>query len=73
MAKGYVYKCVSVPRLIRTGSVGKDDPGTAIVAYEKIINTAAEGGWELLQADSISSAQQPGCLAGLSGSKVERS
>lgn len=67
----YVYKCISVPRFVKTGVKGKDAHETAILAYEKAINKASEDGWELFQTDYITSRQEPGCVAGLFGSRSE--
>jgi len=36
----------------------------AVENYESIINQAAEGGWELVNIDTVSSTQKPGCLFG---------
>lgn len=57
----YVYKCVNVPIGIYSGKVGKNSHTSVIKDYENIINTAASDGWELVQVDSITSVQQPGC------------
>ena len=65
----YTYKCVPVPEVIETGKKGKELHDYAIKTYEKIINDAAAGGWELVNIDDITSVQQPGCLGGLFGSK----
>jgi hypothetical protein len=62
---GYDYKCVPVPRALFTGQSGKDSHSAAVEAYETIIKNAAQGGWELDRQDTITSYQQPGCLAGL--------
>lgn len=67
----FTYKCVSVPSVIETGKKGKDLHAYAVSTYEKIINDAALGGWELVNIDTVTSVQQPGCLAGLFGSKPE--
>lgn len=67
----YTYKCVPVPSIIETGKKGKDLHGQAVSTYESIINQAAKGGWELVNIDTVSSAQKPGCLSGLFGSKEE--
>lgn len=64
----YVYKCVNVPSALETGKIGKGDHFAVVKAYENIINDAARDGWELVQADAITSVQQPGCG---SGKKVE--
>ena len=69
--KHYDYKCVPVPSVIDTGKKGKDLHGQAVSTYENIINKAAEGGWELSNIDTVTSAQQPGCLSGLFGGKAE--
>jgi hypothetical protein len=71
MAGLFAYKCVPVPRTIDTGKAGKDSHSAAIQAYENIINSAAEGGWELYSTDTIISYQKPGCFAGLIGKKEE--
>jgi hypothetical protein len=65
------YKCVPVPRTLFTGKVGKDPHIVAVSAYEEIIKNAAKGGWELDRVDSVSSYQQPGCFAALTGKKEE--
>jgi len=65
------YKCVPVPDVLNTGKKGKDLHSLAVSTYEKIINDAASGGWELVNIDTVTSVQQPGCLAGLFGSKAE--
>ncbi|MBX9597087.1 MAG: DUF4177 domain-containing protein [Burkholderiales bacterium] len=57
----YVYKCVNVPVEIHTGKSGKNSHAVVIKEYENIINAAAVDGWELVQVDSITSVQQPGC------------
>ncbi len=67
----FTYKCVPVPDVVVTGKKGKDLHSQAVNTYEKIINEAADGGWELVNIDTITSVQQPGCLAGLFGSKGE--
>ena len=67
----YSYKCVPVPSVIETGKTGKDLHSKAVETYESIINDAAQGGWELVNIDTVSSAQKPGCLGGLSGGKEE--
>lgn len=67
----FSYKCVPVPTILDTGKAGKDPHGAAVIAYQDIINNAAKDDWELVQADSISSQQNPGCLAGLFGQKSE--
>lgn len=69
--KNYEYKCVPVPSMINTGQKGKGLHADAIATYEKILNKAAEGGWELSNIDVISSTQQPGCMSGLFGGKAE--
>ena len=46
----YTYKCVPVPTIVNTGQVGKDSHSAAVMTYEKIINNAANDGWELVQA-----------------------
>ena len=43
----------------------------SISSYEKIINDAAKGGWELVMIDTITSIQKPGFLARLFGAKTE--
>jgi hypothetical protein len=67
----FSYKCVPVPDVVITGKKGKDLHAQAVSTYEKIINDAASGGWELVNIDTITSYQQPGCFAGLFGSKPE--
>lgn len=67
----YTYKCVPVPSVIDTGQKGKALHEQAVITYESIINQAAEGGWELVNIDTVSSAQKPGCLSALLGSKGE--
>jgi hypothetical protein len=67
----FVYKCVSVPSVIDTGKKGKDLHVYAVSTYEKIINDAANGGWELVNIDTVTSVQSPGCISGLLGSKGE--
>jgi len=67
----YTYKCVPVPTIVNTGQVGKDSHSAAVMTYEKIINNAANDGWELVQVDTITSVQNPGCLGGLFGKKSE--
>ena len=67
----FKYKCVPVPTVLDTGKAGKDPHGAAVTAYEQIINQGAADGWELVQVDSISSVQNPGCLPGLLGKKSE--
>ncbi len=67
----FTYKCVSVPDVINTGKTGKDLHSQAVSTYEKIINEAASGGWEFVNIDTVSSMQQPGCLAGLMGQKAQ--
>jgi hypothetical protein len=67
----FTYKCVPVPDVIHTGKKGKDLHSYAVSSYEKIINDASSGGWELVNIDTVTSVQQPGCLAGLFGSKAE--
>jgi len=67
----YVYKCVPVPSIIDTGKKGKALHEQAVTTYESIINQAAEGGWELVNIDTVSSAQKTGCLPGLFGGKDE--
>lgn len=67
----FVYKCVSVPSVIGTGQVGKGQHSEAVAEYEDIINEEARGGWELVQIDSVTSVQRPGCLLGLIGHKGE--
>jgi hypothetical protein len=62
---GYDYKCVPVPRTLFAGQTGKDSHGSAVEAYEAIIKSAAQGGWELDRLDTVTSYQTPGCLAGL--------
>lgn len=63
----YVYKCVPVPEIIHTGTTGKDMHYQAVSTYESLINQAASGGWELVQIDTVTSVQQPGCLAMFTG------
>ena len=67
----FTYKCAVVPDVIHTGKKGKDLHSTAVNTYEKIINDAAAGGWELVVVDTVESVQQPGCIASLFGSKAE--
>jgi hypothetical protein len=67
----FTYKCVPVPDVLHTGKKGKDLHAQAVSTYEGIINNAADGGWELVNIDTVTSVQQPGCLAGLFGSKAE--
>jgi len=67
----YVYKCVEVPTALITGKIGASH-ASAISAYQDIINKEAQGGWELLQADAITSVQKPGCFSALSGKKEEQ-
>ncbi|GHS85240.1 hypothetical protein FACS1894201_04710 [Bacteroidia bacterium] len=67
----FIYKCVPVPDVVHTGRKGKDLHSHAVSTYEKIINDAASDGWELVNIDTVTSVQQPGCLAGLFGSKAE--
>jgi len=67
----FAYKAVPVPSVIDTGKTGKDLHTFAVNTYEKIINNAAQGGWELVNIDTVTSVQQPGCIAGLLGSKAE--
>lgn len=65
----FTYKCVPVPETFNTGKKSTE----AVSAYERIINGAAEGGWELVSIDTVTSVQQPGCLSGLFGSKPQES
>jgi hypothetical protein len=67
----YTYKCVPVPSIIDTGKKGKALHEQAVTTYESIINGAAEGGWELVNIDTVSSSQKTGCLSGLLGGKDE--
>ena len=69
--KNYTYKCVPVPSVIDTGKKGKALHSEAVLTYESIINQSAAGGWELINIDTVSSAQQPGCFSGLFGGKAE--
>lgn len=69
--KNYKYKCVPAPSIINTGKTGKALHSQAVSSYESIINQAASGGWELSNIDTVTSSQQPGCLAGLFGRKAE--
>lgn len=67
----FTYKCVPVPDVINTGKTGKDLHSYAVTSYEKIINDSSSGGWELVNIDTVTSVQQPGCLAGLLGAKAQ--
>lgn len=67
----FTYKCVPVPDVVHTGKKGKDLHAYAVSTYETIINNAASDGWEFVNIDTVTSVQQPGCLAGLFGSKAE--
>ncbi len=69
--KQYEYKCVPVPEVIGTGKKGKNAHSQAVVEYQSLINSSAQGGWELDMIDSVTSYQSPGCLAGIFGSKEE--
>lgn len=69
--KQYIYKCVPVPSIIDTGNKGKSLHSKAVSTYESLINDAANGGWELSNIDTVTSYQQPGCLAGFFGGKEE--
>jgi hypothetical protein len=66
----YVYRCVHVPEVLNTGYTG-DSHSSAITAYERMINEVTRDGWELVQVDTITSVQTPGCLDGLFGGKNE--
>lgn len=59
--KQFTYKCVRVPNSIELK--GKFAESVAATEYEKIINDAAEGGWELSHIDSIVSVKPAGCLS----------
>jgi hypothetical protein len=67
----FTYKCIPVPRSIFTGKTGTDSHGAAVTAYEKIIQDAAKGGWELDMSDTVTSYQKPGCFAALFGKRAE--
>jgi len=67
----YDYKCVPVPTTIFTGKAGKDPHISAVEQYQALIQSSAEGGWELYLTDSISSYQKPGCLGALFGNRGE--
>ena len=47
----------------------KNFHGQAVKAYEEIINHACQDGWKLLQIDTVSSSQKPGCLGSIFGAK----
>ncbi|HUM50353.1 MAG TPA: DUF4177 domain-containing protein [Chitinophagales bacterium] len=65
--KNYEYKCIPVPTIIDTGKTGKNMHENAVLAYEKIINNVAKDGWELVNIDTVSSLQNPGCLSQIIG------
>lgn len=65
----YIYKCLSVPTTIDIGAKGSHD--LAIKAYEQTINQGAEGGWEYVGIDTITSFKPVGCWASLTGQKAE--
>ena len=67
----FTYKCIPVPTVVNTGSTGEGSHAQAVSTYQGIINNAADGGWELVNIDTITSLQQPGCFAGLFGRKAE--
>lgn len=67
--KNYTYKCVPVPTIIATGKQGNGQHGQAVDAYQLLINEAAKDGWKLVNIDTISSSQKPGCFDGLFGAK----
>ena len=67
----FTYKCVTVPDVFNTGTKGKDSHSSAVSTYENKINEAATDGWELVTVDTVTSVQNPGCIAGLFGSKGE--
>ena len=65
----YQYRCFPVPTTIQIGN--KDPHGDAVRAYEEIINKGAQGGWEYVGIDTVSSFKQPGCMGILTGKKDE--
>jgi hypothetical protein len=67
----FTYKCIPVPTVVNTGATGEDSHAQAVSTYQGIINNAADGGWELVNIDTITSQQQPGCFGGLFGRKAE--
>ncbi len=66
----FTYKCIPVPTVVNTGATGEDSHAQAVSTYQGIINNAADGGWELVNIDTITS-QQPGCFGSLFGRKAE--
>ncbi len=48
----FTYKCIPVPTVINTGSTGHEQ---AVSTYQGIINNAADGGWELVNIDTVTS------------------
>jgi hypothetical protein len=67
--ENYIYKCVPVPTTIDIGAKGQHD--AAVKAYEQVINNGAEGGWEFVDIDSITSYKPVGCWGSLTGQKAE--
>ena len=53
----FSYKCIHVPSVIETGKKGKDLHTYAVNTYEKIINEASSGGWELVNIDTVQSCR----------------
>lgn len=68
--KSYEYQMVQIPPNIIVAKKGY--AGNEAAGYlQDVVNTMSKEGWEFYRVDSIGVQVQPGCLAGLFGSKVE--
>ncbi len=65
----FTYKCVPVSDAFETGKIGMSSHLNAVGFYEKEINQASAGGWELVLIDEVTSVQHRGCLGSLFGKK----
>lgn len=61
----YEYKCVQFPMAVRLDKTHSLD--STIQDYENKINGLANEGWEYVNADSLTTVQNAGCLGGLLG------
>lgn len=67
---GYEYKAVPFVGQIKTGFLSNEGPGTASKQLDDVINSNVGQGWEFVEVSHINILTQPGCIAGLLGSKA---
>ncbi len=66
----YQYKMIQIPPTITVSTKEGREQGVAANYLESVVSKYAVQGWEFYRVDAIGVIEQPGCLAGLLGSKA---